>query len=193
MLPTDALAVLLVVASSYILLSGSGGSFRAAGLLAGIAIVLKPLLLLLLPAMLYLLWREKKSSAIPGLILFALAPIAVLSVLAGGRFWSGLSMDTLRHAAAAAAYDVPDALLAMLNLATAGAFVTVTVVIALAAFLYRRAAPAEEYLLLSTLLLLMTLGLGAFTHYWFVALPFAAVLCARLFSDDQKVIMSTGE
>ena len=93
----------------------------------------------------------------------------------------------------AAAYDVPDALLAMLNLAAAGAFVTITIVVALAAFLYRRAAPAEEYLLLSTLLLVVTLGFGTITHYWFVALPFAAILCARLFSGDQKVIMSPGE
>jgi hypothetical protein len=83
----------------------------------------------------------------------------------------------------------------MLNFAAAGSFITVTMVAAVAAFLWKRAGPAEEFLLLAVALTFCTLFFTEFVHYWFLGLPFAAVLGARPFSDDQNqnVIMHYGQ
>lgn len=189
MLPTDTIAVLLLVVSVYILLTGSGGRHLVAGLLLGTAIVLKPLAIVLILAAIILVLREGRLSKVPGLIICALVPVAVFSLLTAGGVSLGLSWEAIPRAHATASYDVPDALMAMLNLAAAGAFTTIMAVVAIAAFLSKKANPLEEFLLLSLLLLFATLFFRELNHYWFIGLPFAAILCARLFSDDQKVIM----
>jgi antibiotic biosynthesis monooxygenase (ABM) superfamily enzyme len=83
---------------------------------------------------------------------------------------------------------VPDVLMVMLSLAAAGAFATMTALAAIASFFAKKAGPLEEFLLLSLLLLFTTLLFRELPHYWFVGLPFAAILCARAFSGDHNVI-----
>jgi hypothetical protein len=189
MLPTDAIAVLLLVISVYVLLTGFSGRHLIAGLLIGSAIVLKPLTIVLILAAIILVLREGRLLKLPGLIICTLAPIAVFSLLTDGGVSLGVSWEAIPRAHATASYDVPDALMAMLNLAAAGAFTTIMAVVALAAFLSKKAKPLEEFMLLSLLLLFATLFFRELNHYWFIGLPLAAILCARLFSDDRKVIM----
>ena len=140
-------------------------------------------------AALFLPIREGKLLKAPELVVCALAPMAVFSLLTNGGVSLGVSWEVMPQTHAATAYDVPDALMAMLNLAAAGTFTTITAVVAIASFLSRKTKPLEEFLLLSLLLLFTALLFRELTHYWFIGLPFAAILCARLFSDDQKVIM----
>ncbi len=189
MLPTDAIAVLLLVLSIYVLLTGSSGKYIVAGLLIGSAVVLKPLAIVLILAALFLPLREGKLFKAPELVVCALAPMAVFSLLTNGGVSLGVSWEVMPQTHAATAYDVPDALMAMLNLAAAGAFTTITAVVAIASFLSKKAKPLEEFLLLSLLLLFTALLFRELTHYWFIGLPFAVILCARLFSDDRKVII----
>ncbi|OPY29142.1 MAG: hypothetical protein A4E28_01052 [Methanocella sp. PtaU1.Bin125] len=188
MLPTDAIAVLLLVTAVYVLQTGFGGRHLAAGLLIGTAVAIKPLAIVLVLAALFLALREGRPSKVPGLLVCALLPIALFMMVAGEAS-IGISWEAIPRAHATVSYDVPDALMAMLNLAAAGAFTTIVALVALAAFLAKKAEPVEEFLLVSLLLLLATLLFQELHHYWFIGLPFAAILCARLFSDDHKVIM----
>jgi hypothetical protein len=189
MLPTDAIAVLLLVVSVYVLMTGFSGRYILAGLLIGSAVVLKPLAIVLILAALFLPLREGKWTKAPELVICALAPMAVFSLLTNGGISPGVSWEVMPQTNVATSYDVPDTLMAMLNLAAAGAFTTITAVVALACFLSKKGKPLEEFLLLSLMLLISTLLFRELTHYWFVGLPFAVILCARLFSGDQKVII----
>ncbi|HUL62866.1 MAG TPA: hypothetical protein VLT35_07360, partial [Methanocella sp.] len=195
MQPSDGVAVLLLALSLLLLALDKRGGPLAAGLLMGAAIAIKPFAVILaLLALLMLLRIGKRWQAI-GFVVCVLLPVAVFGAAAGGgalnlsgQTW-GVSLGP-PVPGTSAVYHVPDLLMATLNLAAAGSFATVMVVVSAAAFLWRRAGPAEEFLLLATLALSCTLFFGTFVHYWFVALPFAVVLCVRPFSVDKKVIMS---
>jgi Dolichyl-phosphate-mannose-protein mannosyltransferase len=188
MQPSDGLALLLLTTSLYFLLLGSRGSSWAAGLMLGTAIVIKPLAVVLALAALFLLIRGGKSAKVPGFIICLLAPVAFFCVAVTGSLALGVSWG-IQPYGDSTIYLVPDALMAMLNFAAAGAFITVTVVAAAAAFLWKRAGPVEEFLLLAVVVLFCTLFFTEFIHYWFLGLPFAAVLCMRPFSEDRNVIM----
>lgn len=158
----------------------------------GVAIVIKPLVFVLALAALLLLLRSGKSRKAPVFILCFLIPLAFFGlVVAGGPVW-GISWGPAMSGISTA-YLVPDTLMAMLNLAAAGSFATVTIVVAAAAFLCRRAGPFEEYLLIAVLLLFSAIFFKEYLHYWFLALPFAALLCASAFSDEQKVIIGASQ
>ncbi len=192
MQPSDGLALLLMTVSLYLLLPGSRGSSWAAGLMMGTAIVIKPLAVLLALATLFLLVRSGKSVKVPGFALCLLAPVAFFCLAVTGSLALGVSWG-IPPFGNSTIYLVPDALMAMLNFAAAGSFITVTVVAAVAAFLWKRAGPVEEFLLLAVVVMFGTLFFTEFIHYWFLGLPFAAVLCARPFSDDRNVIMRYGQ
>jgi|AGTN01.2.fsa_nt_gi hypothetical protein len=189
MLPSDGLALLLLAISACMLLIDYRGSRAVSGLVMGTAVVIKPFAVVLALAAVIALYRSGKASKIPGFIICFLAPVALFSLMVAGSPEWGVSWG-VPISGSGAQYVVQDSLLAMLNLAAAGSFTTLTAVAASAAFLRGRAGPAEEFLLLASLAIFCTLAFGEFLHYWFIALPFATALCARLFAGDQKVIIT---
>jgi 4-amino-4-deoxy-L-arabinose transferase-like glycosyltransferase len=193
MQPSDGLAMLLLGLSLYSMTSGHKGGYLASGLLVGMAIVIKPFAIVLVPAALFMLLRSGKQSGVFGFAAGMIAPVALFGLLVSpeGMVW-GVSLGRA-PSGISTAYLVPDALMAMINLAAAGSFATVTAIVAVAAFLSRKACPFEEFLAMAVILLFCTLIFREYVHYWFLALPFAALLCARLFSDDRKVIIGASQ
>ncbi len=184
---SDAMAILALVLSFYVMTLKFDGDYIPAGLLLGAAIAIKPLIVLLLPAIVFLMLRDRKPWQIPALAICVLAPVAVAVLVAtpGGPL-VGMEWVTLPYTTSSSAqYLVPDLLMAMLSLAAAGAFVATVLPAAAGAFCVRAAGHMEECLAAAVLLLLCSLFFGAFTHYWYVALPLASILAAGLLHQPE--------
>lgn len=184
MLPSDCIALFLLTLSLLPVALGMNGKYLISGLLIGIVIVIKPLAALLVPVALLMLLRNRKGREAAAFTICGIAPpIAFVLVRASHAIGWGISLCTPSLPRTAAAYNVPDVLYAMLNLAAAGSFLTVTVLAAAGVFIAREKSSFETCLAASALLLLCgSLLCGVFTHYWFMALPFASILAVRLIS-----------
>jgi hypothetical protein len=85
-------------------------------------------------------------------------------------------------------YTVTDPLIAMLNIALAAVLLTILLPVAATALAKRQRTSFEECMLLAGVLLLLSLPLRLYVHYWFLALPFLSVACAGVLlpGPDQK-------
>ncbi|MGA9139046.1 MAG: glycosyltransferase family 39 protein [Methanocella sp.] len=184
---SDGVAILALVLSFYVMMLKFDGDYIPAGLLLGTAIAIKPLIVLLLPAIVLLMLRNGKPWQVPALAVCVLAPVSVVVLMAtAGGPLVGVEWVTLPYAInPSAPYVVTDLLMAMLSLAAAGAFVATVLPAAAGAICVRAAGHMEECLAAATLLLLCSLFFGAFTHYWYVALPLASILAAGLLHQPE--------
>lgn len=182
---SDALAMLFLALSLYVTASGRSRRYLLCGLCLGTAVALKPLAVLALPALAWLAYREGSRDKALGLVAGALAvPLfawlalaaAIPGTVASGL--AGISVGMVPLTTHGGGYTVTDPLIAMLNIVSAATVVTILIPVAALALAGRPASRFEECLVIAGLLLLGTLLLRQYVHYWFLALPFLALACA---------------
>jgi len=195
---SDALALLFLVVSLYLVATSRSRRYLLCGLCLGAAIVLKPLTVLILPALAYLLFREAGLRTIPWLVAGILVvPLVVFGIVAltSGAYvqsasgFGGISVAMLPLTTHGGVYTVTDPLIAMLNIVMAATLLTILVPVAAVALAGRPSGCFEWCLLFAGLFMLLTLPAGQYIHYWFLALPFFSLLCARIqnpVAPDQK-------
>ncbi|MGA9139047.1 MAG: glycosyltransferase 87 family protein [Methanocella sp.] len=198
--PISTVAALLLVLLSVVFLVGQGNSRKlAAGLLAGMSAVFVPFALLAAPASLYWLWKKGDSRGSRIYVIGALLPVALFIISMALQFvpaphgLAGLAggvVVTFTQDRNAAGNSYGDPFLAAANIIASLSALTSLYLLAVAGFCCRRPAGATGGLLLAgSLLFIVMLLTGQYLHCWIFALPFAALLCAGLFSEDQKVII----
>ncbi|CAJ36088.1 glycosyltransferase family 39 protein [Methanocella arvoryzae] len=181
---SDALAVLLLVASVYAAVNGTIMRYLLCGLCLGIAIALKPLAFLAFPALAFLAFRKGDLRSLPWLAAgTAAVPLAILSTAglaipgtAPGA--GGISIGMLPFTAHEGGYIVTDPLIAMLNIAMSAVLITIILPVAAMALAKRPRSHYGECLLLAGGLMLLTLLASQYVHYWYLSLPFLSLACA---------------
>ncbi len=199
-IPISSIVALLLVLLSVVFLVGQGVPRKlTAGLLAGASAVFMPFALLAAPASLYWLWKKGDSPGSRAYIIGALLPVVLLVLSMGLQIIPAPHSLTELAGGVVVTYG-PDALakdngygdpfLAAANIIASLSALTSLFLLAVAGFFCRRPAGDTGGLLLAgALLFTATLLTGQYLHCWIFALPFTALLCARLLSGDQKVII----
>lgn len=195
---TEPFALAFILLSTYLLAFGEGrGKYLLAGACAGIGIGFKQYALLLLPLLLFLLFRKKELGKAPGLIAGLLLPLVLIfgaiflyygwDAGTASLYWSFGVADaylTQSSMGAVTSYRAADPLVLAANIILAVTIFTSLLVFAAANVIRDRPlTPYDEYFLLATLLFAGTILIRQYLHYWILALPFIALLCARQFKN----------
>ncbi|BAI62894.1 hypothetical protein MCP_2822 [Methanocella paludicola SANAE] len=187
----DALSVLLALISAYAMFCTEWGhKYALSGLLIGLAACYKPLMLVLLPVALAVRYRRGEARHAFALVAAALPLIAAMAlalalygycapaVAAGGGFEAiGFLTDE--------GYRPPDLLMAVAGIALSACMLTSLLPLALLGF-SRHRGPFETYCLAVGLCFISALVLKQYLQYWFIALPFLALLCASAFKGPEN-------
>ena len=169
-----------------------------AGLLTGVAIGFKQYALLLVPLLLFYMYRNGELKKALGFIAGALLPLlvmfAAIFLVYGGQaftaslYWSfGIAGSYMTQAEVngVPSYRPDNPLIIAANLVLAMSIFTSLLIFAIASFLHDRpVTPLEEYFFLTALAFSGTILIRQYLHYWILALPFIALLCARPFRDS---------
>ncbi|WP_424358147.1 ArnT family glycosyltransferase [Methanocella sp. MCL-LM] len=170
-----------------------------AGICAGLAIGFKQYALLSVPLLAFLLWRNGDLKKTPALLAGVLVPLILMfaaiflhyGVEAGvaSLDWSfGVAATYLteENMGTVTSYRTTDPLMLCANLAMAASVFTSLLIFALAGVAKdRRLDALEQYFLLSAVGFALTLVIRQYLHYWVLALPFFAFLCARQFRNGR--------
>jgi hypothetical protein len=198
---TEPFALAFILLSTYVLIfTGWDKKYVLAGLLAGIAIGFKQYALLLVPLLLFYMYRKGELRKAPGLIAGVLLPLlvifgaifAVYGVEAGmaSLHWSfGIAGTYLTQSDVdgVSSYRTDNPLILAANLVLAISVFTSLLIFAAASFLHDRpVTPLEEYFFLAAVAFAATILIRQYLHYWILALPFIALLCARPFRDRRN-------
>lgn len=195
---TEPFALTFILLSTYILVfAGGRWKYPLAGVCAGIGIGFKQYALLLVPLLLFFMYRKNELKEAPGLIAGIAVPLVAIfgaillaygpAALSASVYWSYGVADT--YLTQANMGDVPsyratDPLVLAANIILAVTIFTSLLIFALAnAIRDRPLTPYDEYFILAALLFAGTLLIRQYLHYWILALPFIALLCARQFRD----------
>ncbi len=196
---SEPFAITFVLLASYFALCGKTRHYFLAGLCVGIAIGFKQYALLTVPLLLLVMYLDKSlrkaplflaGIAVPLLIMFgAILVIYGVKAFNASLYWSfgiGASYIGERDVGGVPSYRTDDPLMLAANIAMATSMFTSVVIIGLAsAFKDRKPGTAETYFLLSAVGFALTILIRQYLHYWVLALPFFALLCARLFKKDR--------
>jgi hypothetical protein len=196
---TEPFAVAFVLLASYFALCGKNRHYFLAGLCAGIAVGFKQYALLAVPLLLLAMYLDKSLRKAPALLAGVLLPLLVIFViilviygfeaLNASLFWSfGVAGSYIgeKDAGGVSSYRTSDPLMWAANIAMATSMFTSVIILGLAsAFKDRKLGTAETYFLLSAIGFGLTILIRQYLHYWVLALPFFALLCARLFKKDR--------
>lgn len=196
---TEPFAITFVLLATYFAAFSKEKHYLIAGICAGIAIGFKQYAALAVPLLLFLQWRSsdlKKATAliagvcVPLLIIFGFI-FVYYGVTAGmaSLYWSfGVTGTYLSQAnmGDVTSYRTDNPVMLAANIAMATAMFTSFIIIALAGvFKDRKLSPIEQYILLSAVGFSLTILVRQYLHYWVLAVPFYALLCARLFKQDR--------
>ena len=196
---TEPFALLFVLLATYFALCSEKRHYFVAGLCAGVAIGFKQYALIAVPLLLIGLYLNRELRRAPALLAGVVVPLvavfgAILAIygaeaLNASLYWSfGVAGSYLGEAdvGGVTSYRTTDPLMLAANIAMATSMFTSVVIVALAGVLRdRKLSAAEVYFLLSALGFALTILIRQYLHYWVLALPFFAILCARLFRDDR--------
>lgn len=196
---TEPFAVVFVLLASYFALCGKNRHYFLAGLCAGIAVGFKQYAMLAVPLLLLVMYLDKNLKKAPaflaGVILPLLVIFAVILVIYGSQamnaslYWSfGVAGSYIgeKDVDGVTNYRTSDPLMWAANIAMATSMFTSIVIIGFAsAFKDRKLGTAETYFLLSAAGFALTILIRQYLHYWVLALPFFALLCARLFKKER--------
>jgi hypothetical protein len=197
----DALAILLVLLSACVLFCAEWAhKYALSGLMIGLAACFKPLVLVFLPVALAVMCRDNKSKH----ALAILAAVA-LPLIAAGALSFALYGDCAPAAAANSGFEAagfltdegyrpPDLLMAVGNIALSACMLTSLLPLALLGF-SRRRGPFEIYCLAAGLCLISAIVLKQYLQYWYIALPFLALLCASAFKKPEtaRAVVKTAD
>lgn len=197
---TEPFALTFILLSTYLLtFAESRWKYLASGICAGIGIGFKQYALLLVPVLLYFMLRKKELRRAPELLAGILIPLAVIfgaifavyGVDAGvaSLHWSFGVADTYLTQANmgdVTSYKATDPLILAANIVMAVTIFTSLLLFAMANVIRDRPiTPYDEYFILAALLFAGTILIRQYLHYWILALPFIALLCAREFRDKK--------
>jgi hypothetical protein len=180
----EALAIMLTLLSASALLFMGDGKYIVSGLIAGAALCLKPFLILLLPASLLAIYRKGGPGDAFVFIGVMLLPLTLITTMAITVYGPAITVESGFEAIGFLAdegYRSPDALMAVADIVLAVCMLISLLPLALLGF-SRKHGMAEEYFLAAGLCFVATIVLKQYLHYWFIALPFLALLCASVFS-----------
>jgi 4-amino-4-deoxy-L-arabinose transferase-like glycosyltransferase len=196
---TEPFAVTFVLLASYFAFCGRERHYFAAGLCAGIAIGFKQYALITVPLLLLALYLNKELKRVPALLAGVLLPLAVIfgailiiygaQAMNASLYWSfGVAGSYIgeREVDGVTSYSTSDPLMWAANIAMATSMFTSIIVIGLSSiFRDRKLSTTEVYFLTSGICFALTILIRQYLHYWVLALPFFALICARLFRDDR--------
>ena len=187
---SDALAVFFITAAVSVLSrSTHRRSILVAGFIIGMAVVLKPLSVLVLPAIALYIYRESgvgkaTLSIAPSAVGLAVSILVGIIISQGGQATTpalaGIAINLVPLTIYTGGYMVTDRLVAMLNIVAGATLLTAVLPMAIAAIMKKQATTLDKCLLLSGALLLLTLPAGEYVHYWFMAVPLLSLPCALL-------------
>lgn len=195
---TEPFTLVFILLSMYIMLfTDISKKYLISGICVGIAIGFKQYALLMLPLSLYFMYRKGElhsalefigGAMLPLLLIFG-AIFCIYGADAGqaSLYWSFGIAGT--YATQGSIGDVPgyrpsNPLIYVANLVLAISVFTSLLIIAIASFLHDRPVTFyETYFFLAGLAFSSTLLIRQYLHYWILALPFIALMCARLFRN----------
>lgn len=195
---TEPFALAFILLSTYVLIFTEWDKkYILGGIFAGIAIGFKQYALLLIPLLLYYMYRNGELKKAPGLIAGVLLPLLVIfgaifivyGIQAGlaSLHWSfGIAGTYMTQSDidGVSSYRPDNPLILAANLVLAVSVFTSLLIFAFASFIHDRPiTPLEEYIFLAALAFSGTILIRQYLHYWILALPFIALLCARPFRD----------
>lgn len=197
---TEPFALTFILLSTYLLVFGeSRWKYLLAGLCAGIGIGFKQYALLLIPLLLFFLYRKKELRRAPELLLGMAIPLIIVfgaiflaygqDALAASLYWSYGVADTYltqSNMGDVTSYRTTDPIILAANLIMAVTIFTSLLLFALANVIQDRPlTPYDEYFILAAVLFAGTILIRQYLHYWILALPFIALLCARQFRKKE--------
>jgi len=205
---TEPFSLTFILLSTYLLVfTGGRWKFLLAGVCAGIGIGFKQYALLLIPLLLFFMLRKKELRRAPELLAGILIPLAIIfgaiffvyGADAGiaSLHWSFGVADTYltqanmepinpsqTNSTPVTSYRASDPLILAANIILAVTIFTSLLLFAAANVVQDRPlTPYDEYFILAALLFSGTILIRQYLHYWILALPFIALLCARQFRD----------
>jgi uncharacterized membrane protein len=196
---TEPFALTFILLATYLaIFTKWDKKYILAGLLTGVAIGFKQYALLLIPLLLFYMYRNGELKKAPGFIIGALLPLlaifAAIFLIYGAHaftaslYWSfGIAGSYLTQAEidGVPSYMPSNPLIIVANLVLAMSIFTSLLIFAFASFLHdRHVTSVEEYFFLAALAFSGTILIRQYLHYWTLALPFIALLCARPFRDS---------
>lgn len=197
---TEPFALTFILLSTYIMVfTGSRWKYLASGLCAGIGIGFKQYALLLIPLLLFFMFRKKELRRAPEMLAGILIPLAVIFGAIFAYYGMDAGMASLHWSFGVAdtyitqanmgdvtSYRATDPLILAANLIMAVTIFTSLLIFAAANVIRDHPlTPYDEYFILAALLFAGTILIRQYLHYWILALPFIALLCARQFRDKE--------
>lgn len=186
----EALALTLTLLSAHALLF-MDKKYLVSGLCAGAAACFKPLAILLMPVTLFFIYGRGDSRgalAFAGAALLPLILIAITAFAVYGDNTLTMAADSGFEAAGFVTeegYRSPDALMAAANIVLSACLLASLLPLSLLGF-SRKHGFTEEYLLAAGLCFVAAIALKQYFYYWFIALPFLALLCASVWRPSHE-------
>ncbi len=195
---TEPFALTFILLSTYILVfTDSRWKYFLAGLSAGVGIGFKQYALLLIPLLLFFMFRKNELKRAPELLAGIIIPLAIVfaaiflvygpSAGTASLYWSyGVAGEYMTESdmGSVTSYRATDPLVLAANIILAVTIFTSLLLFAIANVVRDRPlTPYDEYFVLAALLFAGTILIRQYLHYWILALPFIALLCARQFRD----------
>jgi uncharacterized membrane protein len=196
---TEPFTIVFVLLGTYFAFCGGRQHFFLAGLCAGIAIGFKQYALITVPLLALGMYLNKELKHLPAMIAGTLLPLFVIFgvILAiygwdafnASMYWSfGVAGSYIgeNNVDGVTNYRTSDPLMWAASIAMATSMFTSIIIIGLAsAFRDRKLGTIELYFLSSAVCFALTILVRQYLHYWVLALPFFALMCARLFSNER--------
>ncbi len=195
---TEPFALTFILLSTYVLIfSESRWKYLIAGAFAGVGIGFKQYALILVPILLLYMFRKKDLRRVPELFIGILIPLVIMfgaifivyGMNAGfaSIHWSfGVADEylTTDDMGNVTSYRASDTMILAANIILSITVFTSLLIFAVANIIQDRPITAnDEYFILAALLFAATLLIRQYLHYWILALPFIALLCARQFRN----------
>lgn len=197
---TEPFTVMFVLLGTYALMfTDLRYRYLMAGLSIGLGIGFKQYAAFILPVVLYYMYRNGELKKIPELLTGILLPLFLIFALfflfygneAGmaSIYWSfGVSADYVSqsNAGGVPSYRPDNPVMYVANLVFAISIFTSLLIFAAASYIKDRPVTAyEHYFCIAAAAFASTILIRQYLHYWILALPFIALLCARLFRDNR--------
>jgi 4-amino-4-deoxy-L-arabinose transferase-like glycosyltransferase len=196
---TEPFTITFILLASYFAFCGSKRHYFLAGISAGLAIGFKQYALITVPLLAFGMYLNKDLKRLPVLVAGVLLPLAIMFgailVIYGSEafnasiYWSfGIAASYMgeNNVDGVTNYRTSDPLMWAANIAMATSMFTSVIIIGLAGALRdRKLSTVEVYFVASAVCFALTILIRQYLHYWVLALPFFALLCARLFRDDR--------
>jgi uncharacterized membrane protein (UPF0136 family) len=163
-------------------------NYIVSGLCAGAAACFMPLTLMLIPVSLLFMRNRRERGGILAYAAWTLLPLLLIwmgVLIAYGNDTPAMAMGSgftaIGFLVQGEGYRTADAFMAIADIVLSACFLTSFLPLALLGFPGQKTGEIEKYLLVSGLLFLASLALGLYMHYWFFAMPFFALLCAKAY------------